>query len=558
MDHNLRQSGIEILGGIRWGTHFCQFYETSQDLIETIVPYFREGLAANEFCMWITSEPLGVDQATAALKAAVPDLDEYINRGQIEILDYRQWYVRCGRFSADEVLQGWVDKLDAATEKGYEGLRLTGNTFWLEKADWDDFKSYEQKINEVIGRYNMLAICTYSLDKCGASEILDVVVNHQFAMIKRAGQWAIIQSEDHRKIQKALESSEQKYRDLVENVNSIILRYDRCGKITFFNDYAQKFFGYGRDEIIGKDVSIIIPAEESNGRSQETLPQDILENPSDFMQHINENVRRNGERVWISWQNKVILGPDGVVAGNLAVGQDITDQKRMEEALKGAKYRLELAQRYSRAGTWDWNLLDGKIDWSPEMFELFGLDAKSNAASFETWNQVLYPEDREIAYSRIDDALKKHTGLDSDCRIVKPDGEVRWINALGKGVYDEQGRPVRMTGLCIDITERKRNDEKIKRQNIILNSISRIYESAIRCNTLEELGEACLDIAESATGSKFSFIGEIGADGLMHDIAISDMGRELCRMPDKTGHRRPPATSESMAFLGRSLNPASR
>ena len=240
-----------------------------------------------------------------------------------------------------------------------------------------------------------------------------------------------------------------------------------------------------------------------------------------------------------------------MVAENLAVGQDITDQTSTEEALKGAKYRLELAQRYSRAGTWDWDLSSGKIDWSPEMFELLGLDAKSYVASFETWNQVLYPEDREIAYSRIDDALKKHTGLDSDCRIVKPDGEVRWINALGKGVYDEQGRPVRMTGLCIDITERKRNDEKIKRQNIILNSISRIYESAIRCNTLEALGEACLEVAEFATESKFSFIGEIGADGLMHEIAISDMGWELCKMPDKTGHRRPPGSFRIQGFFGK-------
>jgi hypothetical protein len=64
-----------------------------------------------EFCMWVTSEPLRVEQATAALRAAVPDLDDYINRGQIEILDYSQWYTHSGKFSADEVLQGWIDFL---------------------------------------------------------------------------------------------------------------------------------------------------------------------------------------------------------------------------------------------------------------------------------------------------------------------------------------------------------------------------------------------------------------------------------------------------------------
>jgi hypothetical protein len=143
MVSNLRRTGIDVIGEVPWGTHFCQFYETSQDLIETLVPYFKEGLAANEFCMWVTSEPLQVDQATAALLVAVPDLDDYIDKGQIEILDYSQWYTRSGKFSADKVLQGWVDKLNAAQERGYEGLRLTGNTFWLEKPDWDDFTRYE-------------------------------------------------------------------------------------------------------------------------------------------------------------------------------------------------------------------------------------------------------------------------------------------------------------------------------------------------------------------------------------------------------------------------------
>ena len=108
--------------------------------------------------MWVTSEPLQVNQAKAALQAAVPDLDQYIEKGQIEIIDYNQWYTRSGKFSADEVLQGWVDKLNSALERGYEGLRLTGNTFWLEHANWADFTKYEETVNNVIGRYRMLAV----------------------------------------------------------------------------------------------------------------------------------------------------------------------------------------------------------------------------------------------------------------------------------------------------------------------------------------------------------------------------------------------------------------
>ena len=78
-----RHSGIEVVGDVQWGTHFCQFYETGQDLFEILVPYFQEGLKGNEFCMWVTSEPLQVDQAKVALQAAVPDLDQFIENGRL-------------------------------------------------------------------------------------------------------------------------------------------------------------------------------------------------------------------------------------------------------------------------------------------------------------------------------------------------------------------------------------------------------------------------------------------------------------------------------------------
>lgn len=135
----LRRTRIEVVGDVPWGAHFCQFYETAADLVDTPVPHFREGLVANEFCMWITSAPLEVEDAARALRAAVPDLDERIARDRIEILDYRDWYVRDGRFDEAALLQGWLDRLNEARGREFGGLRLTGNTFWLEETVWDDF-----------------------------------------------------------------------------------------------------------------------------------------------------------------------------------------------------------------------------------------------------------------------------------------------------------------------------------------------------------------------------------------------------------------------------------
>jgi PAS domain S-box-containing protein len=143
---------------------------------------------------------------------------------------------------------------------------------------------------------------------------------------------------------------------------------------------------------------------------------------------------------------------------------DITGRKKAEVALKENVQRLELAQNVAKAGIWDWDVVSGQLEWSRQMFNLFGLDKQKTMASFEAWRSALHPEDLEIASRRIDTALKARMQLNSDYRILLPDGQTRWINAVGKGEYDIQGRPVRMIGVCIDITERKQAEEFLQQK----------------------------------------------------------------------------------------------
>lgn len=231
MNTPYRNSGISIIGNIPWETHFCQFYQTKQDLIDILVPYFKAGLENNEFCMWITSEPLNVDEAKQALKIAFPDLDKYLQIGQIEILDYSQWYTKSGKFNANDVLQGWVNKFDMALQQGFDGLRLTGNTFWLEKKDWTDFYGYKATLDKVIRKYQMLALCTYPLDKYGAHEIIDIVVNHQFALVKRAGNWELIESSER----KQFEAKMSYLASFPEQNPNPIMEVDLDGAIRYMN-----------------------------------------------------------------------------------------------------------------------------------------------------------------------------------------------------------------------------------------------------------------------------------------------------------------------------------
>ena len=158
MSAEIRNTGIEIVGSVPWGTHFCQFYQTPQDLLDTLVPFLKAGLESNEACVWVTSDPLTPDDARRALNQSVPDLDRYAANGQIEIFPHTAWYLKDGYFDMDRVLKGWVEKYEQGLARGCTGLRVTGNTAWLDKKDWKSFADYEAAINGIIGKYRMLAV----------------------------------------------------------------------------------------------------------------------------------------------------------------------------------------------------------------------------------------------------------------------------------------------------------------------------------------------------------------------------------------------------------------
>jgi|GEM_PF-618500 len=147
---------------------------------------------------------------------------------------------------------------------------------------------------------------------------------------------------ERKQAEKALKESETRYRELVQNASSAIVRWKRDGALVFFNEYAQKLFGYTADEVIGKDVRMLIPERESTGGDLSGLVQDIVDHPEHFVNNVNENICRDGRRVWMTWTNKPIFDRNGRVAEILAVGTDITELKQAEEALRESEERVRV------------------------------------------------------------------------------------------------------------------------------------------------------------------------------------------------------------------------
>lgn len=263
MADEIRKTGIDIIGDAPWGMHVSQFYQTKEDLLSILVPYFKAGLENNESCAWITSEPLTINDAKEAMRNVVPDFDRFLNNGQIDIVPHDKWYLKDGVFEFTRVFNGWLDRLHNAQSKDYDGMRVTGNTSWLKKSDWQNFMDYEQKINKVIRGYKMLSICTYPLDKCGASDVMDVMVSHQLAIVKKADRWSIIESSEHEQAEMALRESEDRFKSIFELASDGILLSDPENKKLFIcNNEMCRMLGYSFEEIQNLRIADIHPEKD--------------------------------------------------------------------------------------------------------------------------------------------------------------------------------------------------------------------------------------------------------------------------------------------------------
>src|SRR2546428_4964413 len=195
MTTETRKTGIDVVGDmVAWGAHFCLFYETKEDLLDTLISYCKSGLESEEYCLWIVAEPLRTEEATDALKDAVPDLDRYLADSRVEMASAGDWFLQGNTFDGKRVTSEWYEKLARVSARGYAGMRVTGDTTWLAKKDWGHFCDYEEGLNEVIGNQRLAVLCTYPLAVCGAPQILDVVRTHQFVLARRYGSWDVVET----------------------------------------------------------------------------------------------------------------------------------------------------------------------------------------------------------------------------------------------------------------------------------------------------------------------------------------------------------------------------
>jgi PAS domain S-box-containing protein len=448
----LRNSGIDVIGSVPWGTHFCQFYKTKPDLIDILVPYFKAGLESNEFCMWVTSEPLMVAEAQEAMREAVKDFDEYLRRGQIEIIPYNEWYLLGGTFDDDRVLAGWVSKLEQALARGYDGLRLTGNTFWLEQKHWHAFTAYEAWVNDVIGKYRMLALCAYCLDRCNANEVIDVVRNHEFALIKQEGKWDIIESTIYKQAKQALLESEQDLNRAQAVAHTGSWRLDVRHNQLLWSDETHRIFGIpkGRPMTYETFLSSVHPED------REYVDRKWAAALRGENYDIEHRIIVGNEVKWVREKAELEFDAQGLLKGGFGTVQDITEMKMIQEALRQseANYRTLVESAPDGVASLD---AEGRITACNEaLCNLLGHTKEEVRGRHISELATSPTQERADSYYT---QLAKEGRVEDEFETKGQHGQAipLWIKAVV--LPDREGKPTQTIIYARDIAERKKLEQ---------------------------------------------------------------------------------------------------
>jgi PAS domain S-box-containing protein len=262
---------------------------------------------------------------------------------------------------------------------------------------------------------------------------------------------------ERKQAEDALRRSEDRYRSLVETARDAIFTTTPDGVFTSLNPAFETLTGWPRATWLGKNFADLVHPEDLP-LAREMAQRVAGGEPSPLFE---VRVRKpQGEPLTV----QILATPqvrDGRVESLLGIARDVTLKKRMEAALRESEEKLKLALKASEMGVWDWDLPSQTIFWSPECYGIFGV--KEFDGTLEAFTRRVHPADLPRVMAAANQALAAQTQYAAEFRILRPDGQIRWVSNLGQARADATGRPRRLVGTVLDITARKLAEEALRK-----------------------------------------------------------------------------------------------
>lgn len=372
MEEELRKSGISVVGDVPWGTHFCTFYETTQDLLDILVPFFKTGLENKEFCLWIisNSELLTIEEAKNALRSVRADLESDLSEGKIELAHHDQWFLNGDVFNAKRVAHRFEERLNQALAKGYDGMRVNGSPAWLYKDNDGELIKFERTVDELYPGLRIVASCTYPIPHSAASTLLSVADAHRFVITRRRGNWEILETpelfqakaeiqrlnrgleqrviertrkleettarlraeiEERKEAESAVRQSEERFVAFMDNLPGYAWMKDLEGRYVYINETFLQL-----RNAVGKTDAELWPAEIAS--TYRANDNQVIQTKN-ALQTI-EPFPKDPEQGCQIVSKFPILDQDGAVVMVGGASVDITERVRAEEQLKRSNQEL--------------------------------------------------------------------------------------------------------------------------------------------------------------------------------------------------------------------------
>jgi PAS domain S-box-containing protein len=286
-----------------------------------------------------------------------------------------------------------------------------------------------------------------------------------------------IDIEDRKRAEQALRKSEERWRSVFENSAIGVALTDLNGRFLATNHVYQTMVGYTEEEL--RALNFLDVTHKDYREANRALITELLEGKRGQFQIEKKYRRKDGSLIWVSNNVSLVPGTEMVPRFIMALSEDITVRKRAEEALRRSEAYLAEAQRLTKTGSWAYSPATEKaIYWSDEMLQIFGLDPqRNNLPDREEFVRMIHPEDRDRFNEGIERSRREKAEFALDYRVVLTDGTVKHIHGIGHPVLDETGNIIQYVGTDVDVTERKRAEEKLRRSEADLLEAQKISQT---------------------------------------------------------------------------------